>query len=376
MRYHSPLADFESLKSHSRSVRSIFPVVFHHQNCQRGAKRQVRIVDPLTHATLGAAAAALISTRGNVRLAIAVGAAAAAVPDLDVLIKSEADPLLNLQYHRHFTHALVVAPLIGLLMAWLFKIVFFWKQWPFWDLARFGIGGALTHGLLDACTSYGTSLYWPFSEYRESWEIVSVIDPLFTVPLLVLVVITLFGRRPNFARVGLLWCLAYLTFGIYQRERAEAFTQELAVSRGHVATEVTVRPSFGNTVLWRILYRYGDRYYVDAVRILPGTAPVHHPGDTVEVFTRGGARVGAGVDTTLANDIERFRHFSQGFLYIYPGDPRVVGDLRYALFPDSISPLWGIRIDGDVGEHADVVYFREASPEAFGQLWRMILGKK
>ena len=52
----------------------------------------------------------------------------------------------------------------------------------------YAIMGTLSHGLLDACTSYGTRLYWPFSQYRESWDLISIIDPLFTLPMLALLI--------------------------------------------------------------------------------------------------------------------------------------------------------------------------------------------
>lgn len=110
-------------------------------------------MDPVTQASIGAAAAALMCRRGETRRALLLGALAGAAPDIDVLIRSETDPLLALQYHRHFTHSLFIAPFIGLLVAVLFKLAFFWKAWAYGRLALFGVSGALTHGLIDACTA-------------------------------------------------------------------------------------------------------------------------------------------------------------------------------------------------------------------------------
>ena len=333
-------------------------------------------MDPLTQATIGAAAAVAVARPSETRLALVLGALAGAAPDLDVLIRSESDPLLALEYHRHFTHSLLTAPLIGLLVAILFRGLFFAKPWPFQRLALFGVIGALTHGLIDACTSYGTLLYWPLSRHRESWDIISIIDPLFTVPLCLLAVISFAFRRPPFARLAIGLCLSYLCFGMYQRSQALDYAVSLAESRGHSPTEMTVRPSLANTVLWRIVYRNEDRYYVDAVRRVPFSEPVHYPGGSVDAFGETAVERELPRGSILAADVERFRFFSQGYLYRFPQQSNVVGDLRYAMFPDSTVPLWGIRIDlSEPNTHAPIEYFRDPSKRAFERLWRMIRGQ-
>lgn len=337
----------------------------------------LRTMDPLSQASLGAATAALFSRRGNVRQAIIVGALAGAAPDLDVLIRSDTDPLLSLVYHRHFTHALLFAPFLGLVVAGLFKLLFFWKKWRYQNLALFAVVGALTHGLLDACTSYGTLLYLPFSDHRESWDIISIVDPIFTLPLALMTVISFAWRKPLLAKVVFAFCMLYLCFGVVQRERAQAFARKLANERGHQEiTQLAARPSFGNTILWRVVYRVGDVYHVDAVQLAPFGEPTHYAGDSVSAYTVAD-RISVLEDgSVLAGDIERFRFFSQDYLYLYPEDGTVAGDLRYAMFPDSIQPLWGIRINlEDPNSHTEFIYFRDPSKRSFDRIWQMILGR-
>lgn len=333
-------------------------------------------MDPLTQASIGAAAAAVVCRRSETRRALLLGALAGAAPDLDVLIRSDTDPLLALQYHRHFTHSLWIAPIIGLIVAALFRGLFFWKSWAYRRLALFGVAGALTHGLIDACTSYGTLLYWPLSSHRESWDLISIVDPIFTVPLFLLTVIAFAFRQPRFARVAVGLCLIYLSMCVYQRGQAEQFAQSLAAERGHTAEALTVRPSFGNVVLWRIVYRSGQHYFVDAVRTLPFTHPRLYAGSAVEAFSVESASGALEEGSVLAGDVERFRFFSQDYLYRYPSEPDVIGDLRYAMYPDSIEPLWGIRVDPVRPEaHVTLEYFRDPSQRAFERLWFMIRGE-
>ena len=333
-------------------------------------------MDPLTQASIGAAAAAIVCRKAETRHALLIGAMAGAAPDLDVLIRSETDPLLALQYHRHFTHALFIAPLIGMFVAVLFKGLFFWKYYPYQRLALFGIMGAITHGLIDACTSYGTLLYWPISHYRESWDIISIIDPIFTLPLSLLTVIAFIFRRPRFAQFAVALCLFYLGLGTYQREQATQIATQIAEERGHEPEELSVRPSLANILLWRIVYRSGDKYHVDAVRTTPFSEPKLYPGSVVDAFSEESSFIIAPEDSVLADDIERFRFFSQGYLYPYSGEANVVADLRYAMFPDSIKPLWGIRMNtANPEEHVSMEYFRDPSVGSLNRLWRMIRGK-
>ena len=333
-------------------------------------------MDPLTQVCLGAAVAVAVSSREQARWAVLIGGVAGAVPDLDVLIRSASDPLLALQYHRHFSHALITAPLIGLCVAVLFKLVMFRSKLPFRQRALFGVLGALTHGLLDACTSYGTMLYWPFSDYRESWDLISVIDPMFTLPLALLTLFAFAGRRPRFAQVALVFCALYFGFCGVQRSKAMQVAQQLAAQRGHQPEQYSIRPSFGNTMLWRMIYQFEGRYYVDAVWIGPGAEPRLYKGHAVEQFTAAHAAERVAAESVLGRDIERFRFFSQGYLYLHPSDHHVVGDVRYAMWPDSVVPLWGIRIDpARADTHTEMVHYRDPSKPSRDRLWAMIQGR-
>ncbi|NCG05712.1 MAG: metal-dependent hydrolase, partial [Gammaproteobacteria bacterium] len=140
-------------------------------------------MDPLSQATIGAVAAQSAVTRQDLARIGLIGALAGMAPDLDVLIQSSTDPLLQLEYHRQFTHSLVFIPIGALVCA-----VAFWplvrRHMSFKAVWFTALVGYATHGLLDACTTYGTLLLWPFSDARIAWNTISVVDPLFTLPLL------------------------------------------------------------------------------------------------------------------------------------------------------------------------------------------------
>jgi len=335
-------------------------------------------MDPISQGALGAVAAATCSDRTNLRKAVLVGWAAGMLADADIFISSESDPLLNIEYHRHFTHSLIFIPLGALLCAGFFWLITrrYWRL-PFRRLYLFSLAGYATAGLLDACTSYGTRLLWPFSDMRVAWNIISIIDPVFTGTLLVLIVIGLVKKRPPWLRVGLALACCYLAFGVIQRERTSDLQAELAGRRGHTPVgQATVKPSIGNLLLWRSVYEYDGRFYVDAIRTGIFRKERIYEGRAVRVVTLEDLRAELPAESRLAKDIGRFDHFSDGYLAIHPTQADVVGDLRYAVLPQSVKPLWGIRIDrSKVDEHVPFENFREVTKEERTSLLRMLKGQ-
>ena len=141
-------------------------------------------MDSVTQAALGACVTAVCVPPEHRRKALLVGAMLGTLPDLDVLIDF-GDAVRNYTYHRGFSHSLFVLPGVALLI-WL-ALRRWWAPvreapWP-WLL---GISLALiTHPLLDAHTAYGTQLWWPLAVTPASWSTIFIIDPAFTLPLVV-----------------------------------------------------------------------------------------------------------------------------------------------------------------------------------------------
>src|SRR5699024_2498684 len=112
------------------------------------------------------------------RMAALTSAAAAMLPDVDVFLGNSADPLLNLELHRQFTHSLIFIPagalVAALLLWWLVK-----KKLTFKETYLFSLLGYATGGITDIFPSYGVQLLWPFTDERLSWNLISVFDPLF-----------------------------------------------------------------------------------------------------------------------------------------------------------------------------------------------------
>ena len=300
-------------------------------------------MDPLTQGVLGASLAQAASKRNHMIMAGLLGMAGGMAADLDVLIRSDSDPLLFLKYHRQFTHSLIFIPLGGLLCAtFLYALLASRTRLGFFRYVLLCTLGYATHALLDSCTSYGTQLLWPFSNQRIAWNIMSIVDPLYTVPMAVLVVLATLKGKPGFARVALVWALLYPVLGLIQRERAEHAVVDMASQRHHQPTRLEVKPGFANLLLWRTVYETENHYHIDAVRA--GTSVELIAGQRVEKLDIARDFPWLPANTQQRLDIERFRWFSNDYLAVSPDDPLLVMDVRYSMVPNEVRPLWGIEL--------------------------------
>lgn len=328
-------------------------------------------MDPLSQGVLGAAAPQAASRR-FAALAGLLGFIAGMTPDLDILIRSDHDPILFLEYHRQFTHSLVFIPLGGLICAGVLHGLFARRYLRFRDSLLYCTLGYATHGLLDACTSYGTQLFWPFSTARIAWHNISIIDPLFTLPILALVVVAGVSGRARWARLALVWACLYLGFGVVQRERAENAATRLAESRGHTPESLEAKPSFANLLVWKSIYEHDGYYYIDAVRA--STKPMVFPGERVAKLDLSRDFPWLDPNSQQARDVERFRWFSNGYLARSATDEELIIDMRYSALPNRGDGLWGVLLARDAPPDAHVGYrtMRDTDAATFNTLFAMV----
>jgi inner membrane protein len=329
-------------------------------------------MDPISQGTVGAAFAQSAANKNNIVKISIVGFLAGLAPDLDVLIRSSTDPVLFLEYHRQFTHSLFFIPLGALIVsALIFPLVR--KSLSFKTTYVASFLGYATHGLLDACTSYGTLLFWPFSNERITWNNISIVDPLLTIPVLILLAVAVKTNRRRFSFFAVGWIVSYLALGLVQYERALSSGLKLAQSRGHSAERMTLKPSFGNLILWKSIYQQGDRFYVDAIRA--GRTLTWCSGESIKIFDYQYHLSDLEKNSQQMKDIERFRWFSQDYLG-FDGDKKLVTDVRYSMIPDQVAPMWGLVIDERLGANEHAVWWasRDLDGESLTLFKEMLFG--
>lgn len=319
-------------------------------------------MDPLSQAVLGASAPQSIAKKETIVAATLLGLLAGMAPDLDTFIRSPTDPLLFLEYHRQFTHSLIFIPLGALICAAVLHPLIGKKRGlAFRQSLLFCLLGYATHALLDSCTTYGTQLFWPFSNQRFAWNTISIIDPLFTLPILALIILAARKKAPIFGRIALAWAVAYPIIGMMQRDRAEVLGWEIAEARGHQPIQLEAKPSFGNLLVWKTVYETKERFYVDAVRV--GSETKKFDGDSVEKLVIERDLPWLNHQSQQAKDIERFRWFSNNYIAKDPNFPNRVIDIRYSMVPNQIDALWSLEVSPKalINQHANYIISRDRS---------------
>jgi inner membrane protein len=327
-------------------------------------------MDLITHGVVGATFAAALAPSHQRRLAAATGFAGGLLADADTLIQSGDDVLLVLDYHRHFTHALAFAPIGALIVAGLLWLLLR-RHLSFAAIYLYSLAGYGLAGLLDACTSYGTHLWLPFSTEKVAWNLISVFDPLFTLLLAVPLILALRRPKGHSARWGLLCAATYLGIGALQHERAEQALHEVLAARGHDVSMIVIKPTMANLVLWRTLYVHAGHLQADAFHL--GVHRRHYPGESAPLIDAKTEEKLVGDSARRRTDLERFRHFSDGFLVADVAHPGFVGDGRYSLLPTRIAPIWGLEWGTD--DRASFITRRELTPEIRSGFLTMLQGR-
>ncbi len=332
-------------------------------------------MDPFTHALLGAAISYAACGRRLGRHAAALGALAGITPDLDHFVSSDTDPLLYLEFHRSFTHSLVFS-LAGVLLPmlpWVLRRDFRPRFVALWLCAW---PAYLSHCFLDACTTWGTQLAWPFSRARISWDLIAIVDPLFTLILLVLLFVALRRAAPRMAGFGLIIASCYLGLGAIQHARAVDLQKELAAARHHLAERHEVMPTLGNNVIWRSIYLADGEIHSDRIRVgwfAPGTV---RAGSARPRVTESDLRGPERSANSHRRGFDRFAWFTGGWLARAPGDATLIGDMRYSRSTEAFDPVWGIRL-ADSNDRPTVEWVSRERDRRFSlrELWDEILGR-
>ncbi|MEJ2471174.1 MAG: metal-dependent hydrolase [Desulfuromonadales bacterium] len=291
-------------------------------------------MDSLTQLTLGAAVGEAVLGRKIGRKAMLWGAACGTLPDLDVFWPF-GDPVKDFTYHRSFSHSILVLSLLTPLLVWLIL-----KMHP--KLARHKQGWTalvwlcfMTHILLDCLTVYGTQIFWPFSDYPVGWGSLFIIDPFYTVPLLLGVIAALVMSRTNnrghrFNRATLTLTSCYLIWSV----AAQAYVTtavKASLDRQAVAYEqLLVSAGPLNTLLWRIVVQQsGGDYYEGYYSLLDGYSEV-----TLERYDSRPELLTELLDHW---PVERLRWFTKGFYKVWQADDAIViSDLRMGAEPDYV----------------------------------------
>lgn len=278
-------------------------------------------MDSITQAALGATLAGAVAGKALGRSALLTGALLGTLPDLDVVI-DYGTAVANFTQHRGFSHSLLILAPLSLLIAWglwRWKPVISYRRW----LALVALI-LITHPLLDAFTTYGTQLFWPFGAPVAITSIF-IIDPLYTLPLLA-GCLAFLVRPPARTALGLALGLStlYLGWTLVAQQIITDRVQPALARAGLEQPAVMVQPMPFNTLLWRATAITEDTRVEIVTGFLDQT-----PELTLEYFPRNPTLRARVADLPEARRLE---WFTRGFLhYEQAGQQITATDIRLGI---------------------------------------------
>ena len=219
-------------------------------------------MDSVSQLVLGAAACHAVVGGKLGRKALILGAALGTLPDLDVLI-NYGDAVSNFTKHRGFSHSIFVLTAVTPILYYLLSRFDAFKKVGSVRLTIAIWLALVTHPILDSFTVYGTQLFWPLNRFPESWASIFIIDPLYTVPLLVTGLWALF-RKPYLIRlsiIGLLFSTSYLGWSLYAKKQIIYHVRN-ELNRQQISYQsLKITPERFNTFFWRGIIMDKDVFY-------------------------------------------------------------------------------------------------------------------
>lgn len=320
-------------------------------------------MDSLSQIALGAAVGiAVMGRRTTVGRAALWGAVCGTLPDLDVLI-DHGDAVRNMTLHRAESHALffltLAAPPIAAAIATAHRE---WDRYRHWCLAVWLV--LITHPLLDTMTVYGTQLLRPFTDYPFAVGSVFIIDPLYTLPLIVGIALALRGgaRGLHGNRVGLVLSTLYLAWGVVAQHEVRSVAEHALHAQAPDVERILVTPTPFNSLLWRVVAVTPDHYFEGYRSLFDGDAPIR--------FVRFERRMDLYPPLRDTEPVARIAAFSHGFFTMSEAGGQVrIADLRMGQAPYFFFTFAVGRHEGERLQPAAVEAVGERAPVGAGLRW-------
>ena len=316
-------------------------------------------MDSITQAALGALCGEILLSKKIGAKGALWGALFGTIPDLDIIAFFWLDAAEQLRSHRGLSHSLFIMPIASVIFGWILSKIHSKKKVSFKLAMGFVFAAWSTHVLIDCFNTYGTQIFEPFSDYRFSMNVMFIIDPFFTVPMILgLIFSVILFRNKRKLRVfthwvTAIWLCLYFMASITLKVIADRHFAEQFHNYGVTPIRTMSAPTPLNIFAWRGVAQDADRFYVTYWSIFDSKTRVY---DIEEIKTgRHHER-----KFYASKEFRSIQWFSRGWRksYVVEGEPNSlyialvkIGEMRVAdsdgnqLFMPSF--LWKIEKDGE-----------------------------
>ena len=236
-------------------------------------------MDSLTQIVLGASVAEATLGKKIGNKAIVLGAIAGTIPDLDIVTRFFVDDLTASVMHRGFSHSLIFPFVAAPILAWILKKIYSsYTDVSFNDWFKMFFLAIITHPILDAQTTWGTQLFWPF-EWRVAIENIFIIDPIYTLPFLTFLILTAFQdklskKRKLYNSLGLIISSAYLLITLSFKGVAHYNIAKGLKENNIEYKDINTRATYFNSILWSSQIELEDSYIFTYYSLFDKSKPI------------------------------------------------------------------------------------------------------
>ncbi len=297
-------------------------------------------MDSITHLALGAVIGRAMAGKIPPKKAMAVGAIAQSLPDIDFIASLWLDPANNLLAHRGFTHSILFAVTASSFLALIMdrqqkKAGVGVRYW-----SAFFILQVFVHLFIDVMNVYGVGLLEPFAHHRFSLNVLFVADPLFSFWPVIAAMGLMFTNmkkwQARWAMIGIGGPCLYLIVAITIKLSVLSASKKEFVRQDIDASKYMVTPTPLNTMLWYIVAEQRDGYLIGYRSIFDEESPIFtfHPRN----------------DRLLEpvhqyKDLQHLKRFSQGYYVVTDRNGDLIfNDLRFG------------QVFGWIDPHADFTF--------------------
>ncbi|MES2678278.1 MAG: metal-dependent hydrolase [Bacteroidota bacterium] len=321
-------------------------------------------MDSLTHTVLGACLGEVIAGKQMGKKAMLIGALANNFPDVDVVSHFFTTPAAGLLAHRGITHSIICCTVLTFVFGWLLRKTF--KNTTISSQrSQLLIGsGLFLHILMDACTSYGTGWFEPFSDYRVSFNTLFIIDPFFLLPLLtgaiaLLILKKTAGKRQTIATVALTLSAFYLSVTFFIKIYVSDTVNKDLAAQNIPYNDYMVAPTPLNNLLWNVITKNEKECYVGYYSVFDKPGPIDY-----ELIQKN--------DTFLRPvatlyEVQMLKRFSKNYYSVTKSDSTLVfNDIRFGQVGGWYRPHAPFVFNFDIIRKNNVAYIQQGRMESVG----------
>ena len=308
-------------------------------------------MDSLTQIVLGASVAEATLGKKIGNKAIVLGAIAGTIPDIDIVTRFFVDDLTASVMHRGFSHSLIFPFVAAPILAWILKKIYYnYSDVSFNDWFKMFFLAIITHPLLDAQTTWGTQLFWPF-EWRVAVENIFIIDPIYTLPFLTFLILTAFQDKLSKKRrllnsLGLIISSTYLLVTLSFKGVAHYNIAKGLEENNIEYKDINTRATYFNSILWSSQIELEDSYIFTYYSLFDKSKPIF-----TKKFPKNHNMLQPFIDE---KKIQQLIILSNGhYLMTNENDELIFWNLKLGLkgFDENASPyIWSYVIKNNNGE--------------------------